>query len=468
MKSPGNEPVMKSQKESVGIFYKILRLFTVVHPGEALTAFLLSFNIFMLLTAYYILKPIRTALMLTGQTAELQTYLYAAMAVLLIFVVKAFSGLSSKVSRQLLITWVTLFFISNLVIFYMLYLLKTPVAVMAIIFFIWVGIFNNLVVAQFWGFTNDIYTEEAGKRLFPLVMLGQNIGGIVGSTITFLLVESLGLYQMMLVAGAILGICILLTFIIHKRESKRTEIKEANQAGKEEERKKIEEKPLEKGGGFQLVFKSKYLLYIAFLILLLNVVNTTGEYIRAKAWNQKAEETIEAGEITAENKATYLAKLESGFFNIVNISTLLIQLLLVSRILKWFGVRWALLFLPFIALGGYFLIAFGATFVVIYWAKAMENSTDYSLMNTLRGALYLITSREEKYKAKAAIDTFFVRAGDVLVGVIVFIGTAYLAFNIERFAALNVFIVLIWITLCFLIIREHKRLSEKRAFSPGK
>jgi len=338
---------------------------------------------------------------------------------------------------------------------------------MGIIFFIWVGIFNNMVVAQFWGFTNDIYSEEEGKRLFPLVMLGQNIGAIAGGAITFFLVESLGLYQMMLVAGAFLGTCILLTFIIHKREIKRAEDKKTKQAIKKEERKKIEEKPLEKGGGFQLVFKSRYLFYIAFLILLLNVVNTTGEYIRSDVWNRKAEAAIQAGEIQTENKAQYLAKIESGFLSIVNISTLLIQLLLVSRILKWFGVRWALLFLPFIALGGYFLIAFGASFIAVYWAKAMENSTDYSLMNTLRGALYLITSREEKYKAKAAIDTFFVRAGDVLVSIIVFLGTTYLAFNAERFAALNVFIVLIWIALCFLIIREHKKLSEKRAFSHG-
>jgi AAA family ATP:ADP antiporter len=469
MKSPENEPMMKSQKGFAGIFYKILRLFTVVYPGEALTAFLLSFNIFLFLTSYYILKPIRKALILTGQTAEIETYLYAAMAILLIFVVKAFSSLSSKVSRQLLITWVTLFFISNLVLFYVLYLLGTPVAVMGVIFFIWVGIFNNMIVAQFWGFTNDIYTQEAGKRLFPLVMLGQNIGAIAGGAITFFLVESLGLYQMMLVAGAFLGICILLTFIIHKREIKRTENKkEVNQVIKKEESQKIEDKPLEKGGGFQLVFKSRYLLYIAFLILLLNVVNTTGEYIRSDVFDRKAEAAIQSGEIQKEDEAQYLAKLESGFLSIVNISTLLIQLLLVSRILKWFGVRWALLFLPFIALGGYFLIALGASFIVVYWAKAMENSTDYSLMNTLRGALYLITSREEKYKAKAAIDTFFVRAGDVFVGIIVFLGTTYLAFNTERFATLNVFIALIWIILCFLIIREHKKLSEKGEYSPGK
>jgi len=257
MKTSGNDEMMRSQKESTGIIYKILRIFTVVHPGEALTVLLLSFNIFLILTSYYILKPIRKGITLTGVGPEIETYLYAAMAVLLIFVVKAYSSLSSKVPRQILITWVTLFFISNLFLFYVLYLLDTPLATMAVLFFVWVGIFNNLIVAQFWGFANDIYTEEEGKRLFPLVIIGQNLGAIVGGVILFLLVESLGLYQMLLVAAAFLGICILLTFIIHKREIKRTENKEAEQVGKEEERKKIEEKPLEKGGGFQLVFKSR-------------------------------------------------------------------------------------------------------------------------------------------------------------------------------------------------------------------
>lgn len=132
MKNPGNEQMMRGGKPG-GIAYKFLRLFTVIHPGEALTTLLLSFNIFLLLTSYYILKPIRKALILTGQTAEIETYLYAAMAVLLIFVVKAFSTLATKVSRQILITWVTLFFISNLALFYVLYLLDTPVAVMGVI-----------------------------------------------------------------------------------------------------------------------------------------------------------------------------------------------------------------------------------------------------------------------------------------------------------------------------------------------
>jgi len=84
-------------------------------------------------------------------------------------------------------------------------------------------------------------------------------------------------------------------------------------------------------------------------------------------------------------------------------------------------------------------------------------------MNACRAALYLITSREEKYKAKAVIDTFFVRAGDVLTGLFVFVGTTYWAFTVERFAKFNMVVVAIWILLCILIIREHRRTSLQRS-----
>jgi len=129
------------------------------------------------------------------------------------------------------------------------------------------------------------------------------------------------------------------------------------------------------------------------------------------------------------------------------------------------GVRAAIFFLPVIAIGGYFFIALGASFGLVYWVKALENGTDYSLMNTTRHSLFLMTSRQEKYKAQAVTKTFFHRAGDVFSALIVFLGTTYLAFNTERFAAFNVVLIAIWIILGILIFREHKRLSEKRAVS---
>ena len=458
---------MKTEIKSPGIIYKILRVFTVIYPGEAITAFLLALNIFLVITSYSILKPVRQGLILTKHSAETKAYFYAVMAILFIFFNKMFSYLASKVPRQLLITWVTLLFISNLALFYVLYLVGTPMSVMGIIFFVWLGMFNVMVVAQFWAFANDLYTEEAGKRLFPMIMVGMNIGAFAGSSITYFSVEALGVYQMMLLSGAILGICILLTYIIHKRETRSaSQQKKEKDISNNESLKKEEEKPLKKGEGFRLVFKSRYLLYIALLILVLNLVNTTGEYIRDHVFIRTADEAIQesAGIVDIEKaKSEFIAKLEGGFNTLVNILAIAIQLILVSRIFKWMGVRGAILVLPLVALGGYFFIALGASLVIVRWAKALENSTDYSLMNACRAALYLITSREEKYKAKAVIDTFFVRTGDVLTGLFIFIGTTYLSFNLERFAKFNVAVAIVWIFLCVLIIREHKKLTSKIA-----
>ncbi len=455
-------------EKSPGIFHKFLRLFTVVHPGEALTVILLAANIFLIGAAYSILKPVKKGLILTKHSAEQEAYLFAIVAVLLIFVVKAFSYLSSKVPRQKLIASVTLFFISNLVLFYILSEAGMSLSILGIIFWVWVSIFNVFIIAQFWAFSNDIYAEEAGKRLFPIVMFGQNVGFYLGAQSTSFLVKPKGPFtpfQLMILAGIILFICIVLTLIVHKRETKKIQTRTAQHIEDKTPSEKVAEKPLKKGGGFRIIFQSKYLILVAFVILALNYVNTTGEYMKSDVWKRAATEAVENGKIenTDDARMGFITKTDSDFNSLVNLFSMLIQLFLVSRILKWFGVRAAMLFLPFIALGGYFFIGLGATFAVVKWTKVAENSTDYSLMNTVKQALFLITSREAKYKAKAAIDTFFVRTGDVLVSLTIFIGTTFFAFNLESFAKINVIVAIIWIILSFLTIKEHKRLSAKKA-----
>jgi AAA family ATP:ADP antiporter len=117
-----------------------------------------------------------------------------------------------------------------------------------------------------------------------------------------------------------------------------------------------------------------------------------------------------------------------------------------------------------IALGGYALISFGAVLVLVRWVKSLENGTDYSLQSTTKAALFLVTPREEKYKAKAAIDTFFVRGGDTVSALAVLVGTRLLGLKIERYALLNVVVVIILVAICFKIIQEYKK---RKAASDG-
>lgn len=459
---------MNSGGRSSGLLYKFLGLFTKVHAGEAATVLLLTLTGFLVLGAYYIIKPVREGLILGDTSAEFKSYLSAAAVILLIFVVKAFSRLASKVPRQKLITWVTFFFISNLIVFYILSFADISAPAYGTAFFIWIAIFNVMVVAQFWAFANDVYTPEEGKRLFPLVAFGATFGAFAGAKVSGWLVHSIGRFQLMLVGAGVLFLSVVFVRIIHGREMKknRTLSVEAEEAAALTEKTKEKEKPLGKEGGFKLVFKKRYLLYLAVFILLLNFINTNGEYILGHVARSSAEMAIEAGTAGDLDLGDYITKFYANFFALVNLLSLIIQLFLVSRIFKWFGIRGAIFFLPLISLGGYMFVAVGASLLVVRWAKTLENSTDYSLMNTTRHSLFLVTTREEKYKAKAAIDTFFHRGGDVLSGVLVLVGTTLLALSVESFALVNVAFGLLWITVGVLVAREHKRISA--AFKSSK
>jgi AAA family ATP:ADP antiporter len=460
--------------------YRFLRLFADIRHGEASKVLLLALNVFLLLLAYYILKPLREALLLVDKDAPvIKSCLSGAQAILFVFVIKAFSRLASKVPRHVLITWTTSFFISNLGIFYFLNLGGLAPKPMGIMFFIWIGIFNYFVIAQFWGFANDLYSDEVGKRAFPLVALGATLGGLV-ATLPIMkgLRDILGKnweFKLMIIAASILFLCIVLAWHIHRREVRRTrEDREKGLAGAEE-KAKVQEQPLKAGGGFRLIFKSRYLLLIAVMIGLYNFVNATGEFIITKVTvdqsiaNQAPKPAALSGGQSAdalpavspampprtESKSIHSAFMDYQF--LTNLLALFIQLFLVSRIFKWVGVGGALLFLPLIALGGYAMISFGAVLVLVRWVKALENGTDYSLQNTTKAALFLVTQREEKYKAKAAIDTFFVRGGDTLSALAVLVGTQLLGLPIERYALLNVLVVIVLIGICLRIIPAYKR-----------
>ena len=160
---------------------RFLGLFADVQAGEAPTALLLMLNIFLLLAAYYLLKVIREPLVLSEGGAEVKSYAAAAIAGLLVILVPLYSALASRVSRVPLINGVTSFFLVCLVLFFVLSRMGVPIGVA---FFIWVGIFNLMVIAQIWAFVNDVYTVEEGKRLFAIVGVGAWRGSIAGSNAT--------------------------------------------------------------------------------------------------------------------------------------------------------------------------------------------------------------------------------------------------------------------------------------------
>ena len=138
----------------------------------------LTVNLALLLASYYLLKTVREALILIEGGAEVKTYSAAAQATLLVLLVPAYGAFASRVARLKLITWVTIFFVAHLIGFY--FAGKAGLRE-GIVFFIWVGIFNVFVLAQFWSFANDLFGQAQGKRLFPIVGVGGSVGAVLGA-----------------------------------------------------------------------------------------------------------------------------------------------------------------------------------------------------------------------------------------------------------------------------------------------
>lgn len=431
------------QRSERGRLDRWLGLVTDVEAGEGWGALLLAANICCLLASYYLLKTARESLILSEGSADVKSYAAGVQALILFVAVPLYGMVASRVSRNRLINGVLLFFVSHLAIFYALVVHGRHVGVA---FFLWVGVFNLMIVAQVWAFANDVYTVERGQRLFPLVGVGGSLGAWLGARMaSTLMTAHLQPADLLILAAGGLLVCVGLNCCVA-----RTAVPQAPESvGSHSE-------PLGATGGFRLVLGDRYLRLIAALVILVNAVNTMGEYLLGGLVAAQASRAIADGTAGAFSKSQLIGIFYGDFFGWVNLVSLAIQLLVVSRLFKRIGVGGALFVLPLIACGSYALFAFLPLLDAVRLGKILENSTDYSLQNTARHALYLQTSREAKFKAKQAIDSLSWRVGDVLQASLVFVG-ARLAFGVRQFALINEVFVILWIVVVFYIYREHKR-----------
>ena len=427
---------------------RALSIFTDVRPGEGTSALLLAANGFYLLAFYQVLKIVREALILSESGAVVASYASAGMALVLFFFVPAYSAFAARVNRVRLICGVTFFFASHLLIFWALGSAGVHIGVA---FYIWIGVFNMVAVAQFWSFANDVYSSERGKRLFPLVGVGATLGALIGAGLATALFGGIGPYRLMLIAAAGLLVPVALTIVVHRREKGYQQAKEVEGLALNDG-----ERPLAKSDGFRLVLGSRYLLMIAMMVLVFNLVNTLGGFMMNTLITQTAKNAAAAAGAGFDERAM-IATLSGTVQTSANLVAFFLQAFVVSRIFKHAGVRGALFVLPAIAALGYTAVALLPMLAVVQWIKIFENGTDYSIQNTTRHALFLPTSREVKYNAKQAIDTFFVRTGDLLQALIVFVGVQ-LALSIRGFALVNVVLVAVWLALALGIAREHRKM----------
>lgn len=443
-----------SQKRST--LERALGLVTEVRAGEGVTALLLCLNVFLLLLAYYLIKPVRDALIVAMPSGpEYKSYMGGVIAIALLFAVPAYSRFAQKVPRNRLVVGVTLFFSSNLVLFYALSLVPAAREWIGLVFTVWVGVFNMMVVAQAWAFAADLYTEEQGRRLFPLVGVGASFGSAVGSLAGVGFAESVGVYFMLLLSALfLLGVAGVVQ-IVHKREEARAAAEDASGSHPAAADSAKAEAP-SREGAFALVFRHRYLTLIAVFSLVFTIVNSNGEYLLGKYIKAFAEESAARGLLPAGMEMTdFISAQFSEFYLYVNIAGALLQLFVVSRLVKSFGFRIAFLILPVVAFLDASMMAVIPALAILRIGKTVENSLDYSLNNTLRNMLWLPTTKDMKYRAKQAVDTFFIRMGDVGSAILVAGLMGYAELGLRTFAAVSALLALVWLSVAWALLKER-------------
>jgi AAA family ATP:ADP antiporter len=429
---------------------RTLLLGVELRPGEGLGIAAMFTSLFLILFTAYLLKPAREMLILTEGTAEIRSYAVALQALLLLVFIPLYGMFSRRFASDRFMRIVTLLCVATLLAFAALGKgLGVPISVP---YFVWLGAYSVMIIAQFWAFASELYSREAGERLFVIVALGASIGAWVGSAVSRQLVDHMDAYGLM-ICGAIT----LLLASLPARLASRT-VPETSRGGGEAG--EVAQPSLL--AGFQLVIGRNYLLLMAAFVILLNLVNTTGEFLLASVIEMSYSEASAAGEV-AVDKGTYVGRFYSSFYFFVNFCGVLIQFLLVSRLLRYAGFATALLLTPLIVFLGYTSLALVPVLAWFRYFKVLDNSLDYSLQNTMRQMLYLPLSRQEKYEARAVIDPFGQRLGDLLQAGLIFAGLNLLGLQAMDYLPVAATLAGVNVLVVLAILGERRRLLSREA-----
>lgn len=416
-----------------------------IRPAELVPAIVSLLWIFLAISAYYIIKPIRGLMLQSLIGVDNKPYVILATVAFTGLFSFAYGRVVAGIPRQKLIVWTYAIFVVCVLGFAALVRVHHPAV--GYVFYVWVSTFNVMVVSQFWALSADVWSKEEGKRLFPFIGLGTVSGGVAGSYIVTA-AKKLETWQMLVVSAFMLLVCLGLAVFLLRRTAGRTPAAAPTPAspGPEEE----EGKP----NALAMVLGSPFLRLIAVMTLLLNLVNSNNEWILDKLVSKQ-------GLSDAAVRSFY-----GSFYLIQNIVTVVIQAFVTRRIQDRYGARVALFFLPLVGfLGGSVFLVVPSLFL-IRWQKIFENATDYSIQSNTRELLYLPTTKLEKYAAKNVNDTFVVRIGDALAaGSIAIAVTAFIPLlgenlGLKALVGLDLVLGLCWLLVVNRLGKLHRERME--------
>ncbi len=402
---------------------------------------------FFLLCSYYIIRPIRDEMGIAGGVENLQ-WLFTGTFLAMVALVPVFGWITSRFPRRQFLPYVYYFFIVNLLLFFIVFKSDVTHAYVARAFYIWVSVFNLFVVSVFWSFMADIFTNEQAKRLFAFIAAGGTTGALIGPLLTATLVGTLGPTNLLLLSAGLLGCAVLCIKQLSGWQVQQIQSMPAASVATAEIQTAEEEQGLQSGiwGGIQLLVRSPYLMGICVLVLLYTTLSTF-------LYFQQAQIIRDSFRDSSTRTAVF-----AGMDLSVNALTILFQVFLTARIVKVAGIAWTLSIVPLVLVAGFLCLGFAPILVVIIILQVVRRAGNYAIMRPAREMLFVVVSKDEKYKTKNFIDTAVYRGGDV-VSSWVYTGLRGLGMNLAAIALIAVPVAGIWGWVAFTLGKKQEQLA---------
>ena len=376
-----------------------------------------------LMTAYYILRPVRDAMASDWTDAEV-SLLWTLNFFISAGIVALYGVAVSKFRFRLLVPIMYGIFAFSFVIFYFLGSISEDRILIDKAFYVWVSVFSLFHISIFWSFMSEIFTKEQSGRLFGIIAAGASIGGLIGPSITALFSVSLGIDSLMLIGSMMLLIPIPIIFYLQLIKTTdlnngTSDLPQTNQP--------IGGNPI---AGFKMLFSNPYLILIALFIFLYTGISS---FVYFELKNLLSD-------LSRPERSMIWAQMDLA----VNVLSISMGLFVTGRIVSRFGMPVTIALVPVIVCIGLLVLAISPLLGVVMILQIVRRAGNYGVTRPAREMLFTLVDRETRFKAKPVIDIVAYRGSDMLMAWLFTGLTQGLGLGLAAVAAIGAGIAALW------------------------